>query len=155
MRREWPRPESCGGSQPISSTEIGVSERSIGRVQDLRSNRLNSIIEPSVQRSSAMDDLPPPNTTRWVARRKAAVMAAVRSGRITMEEALHRYQISEEEYFSWQREANIEPRESTHCRLPWPRQRMVGLTRSGHSRQTFGHADNRVTPTRRAAPLLL
>jgi transposase len=50
-----------------------------------------------------MDDLPPPNTTRWVARRKAAVVAAVRSGGITMEEALHRYQISEEEYLSWER----------------------------------------------------
>ena len=44
-----------------------------------------------------MDDLPPPNTTRWVARRKAAVVAAVRSGRITMEEALRRYQLTEEE----------------------------------------------------------
>jgi Protein of unknown function (DUF1153) len=50
-----------------------------------------------------MDDLPPPNTTRWVARRKAAVVTAVRSGRITMEEALRRYQLSEEEFLSWQR----------------------------------------------------
>jgi hypothetical protein len=49
-----------------------------------------------------MDDLPPPNTKRWVARRKAAVVAAVRSGRITMEEALRRYQLSEEEFLSWQ-----------------------------------------------------
>jgi len=50
-----------------------------------------------------MDDLPPPNTMRWVARRKAAVVAAVRSGKITMEEALRRYQLSEEEFLSWQR----------------------------------------------------
>ena len=50
-----------------------------------------------------MDDLPPPNTKRWVVRRKAAVVAAVRSGRITMEEALRRYQLSEEEFLSWQR----------------------------------------------------
>jgi hypothetical protein len=49
-----------------------------------------------------MDDLPPPNTKRWVARRKAAVVAAVRSGRITMEEALRHYQLSEEEFLSWQ-----------------------------------------------------
>ena len=33
------------------------------------------------------DDLPPPNTTRWVVRRKAAVIAAVHAGRITLEEA--------------------------------------------------------------------
>ena len=50
-----------------------------------------------------MGDLPPPNTKRWVVRRKAAVVAAVRSGRITMEEALRRYQLTEEEFLSWQR----------------------------------------------------
>ena len=49
------------------------------------------------------DDLPPPNTTRWVVRRKAAVVAAVRAGRITLEEALNRYQLTEEEYRSWER----------------------------------------------------
>jgi hypothetical protein len=50
-----------------------------------------------------MADLPPPNTKRWVVRRKAAVVAAVRSGKITMEEALRRYQLTEEEFLSWQR----------------------------------------------------
>src|SRR3981081_2695706 len=50
-----------------------------------------------------MGDLPPPNIKRWVVRRKAAVVTAVRSGRITMEEALHRYQLTEEEFLSWQR----------------------------------------------------
>ena len=36
-------------------------------------------------------------------RRKAAVVAAVRFGRITMQEALRRYQLTEEEFLSWQR----------------------------------------------------
>jgi hypothetical protein len=49
------------------------------------------------------DDLPPPNTHRWVVRRKAAVITAVRSGRITLEEALRRYNLTEEEYRSWER----------------------------------------------------
>lgn len=49
------------------------------------------------------DDLPPPNTRRWVVRRKAAVILAVRGGRITLEEALRRYQLTEEEYRSWER----------------------------------------------------
>ena len=49
------------------------------------------------------DDLPPANTRRWVVRRKAAVVVAVRSGRITLEEALRRYQLTEEEYRSWER----------------------------------------------------
>ena len=50
-----------------------------------------------------MGDLPPPNTQIWVVRRKAAVVAAVRSGTITIEEALRRYQLTEEEFLSWQR----------------------------------------------------
>ena len=49
------------------------------------------------------DDLPPPNTRRWVVRRKAAVVTAVRAGRITLEEALQRYQLTEEDYRSWER----------------------------------------------------
>jgi hypothetical protein len=47
--------------------------------------------------------LPSPGTKRWVARRKAAVVAAVSCGQITLEEACRRYQLSEEEFLSWQR----------------------------------------------------
>jgi len=36
-------------------------------------------------------DLPPPNTGRWVIRRKAEVVAAVRGGLISLEDALARY----------------------------------------------------------------
>jgi len=50
-----------------------------------------------------MGDLPPANTRRWVARRKAAVVAAVESGKITLEEACRRYQLTEEEFRSSQR----------------------------------------------------
>jgi transposase-like protein len=52
---------------------------------------------------SLMESLPPPNTKRWVVRRKAAVVAAVRSGGITIEEACRYYQLSEEEFLSWER----------------------------------------------------
>ena len=48
-------------------------------------------------------DLPPPNTKRWVIRRKAEVVAAVRSGVISLEEACNRYTLSIEEFLSWQR----------------------------------------------------
>jgi len=50
-----------------------------------------------------MGRLPPANTRRWVVRRKAAVVAAVQSGKITLEEACQRYQLTEEEFRSWQR----------------------------------------------------
>jgi transposase-like protein len=50
-----------------------------------------------------MTELPPPNTRRWVIRHKAAVVAAVSSGMITIEEACRRYHMLEEELFAWQR----------------------------------------------------
>lgn len=50
-----------------------------------------------------MDDLPSPNTRRWVARRKASVVAAVRCGLITLDDACQRYTLSVEEYLSWER----------------------------------------------------
>ena len=36
-------------------------------------------------------------------RRKAAVVTAVQGGKITLEEALRRYQLTEEEFRAWQR----------------------------------------------------
>ncbi len=50
-----------------------------------------------------LDHLPPPNTKRWVIRRKAAVVAAVRTGVLSLEDACERYQLSVEEFLSWQR----------------------------------------------------
>ena len=50
-----------------------------------------------------LENLPPPDTTRWVVRRKAEVVAAVKGGLLTMEEACARYSLSVEEYLSWQR----------------------------------------------------
>jgi hypothetical protein len=46
-------------------------------------------------------DLPPPETRRWVASRKAKVVKAVAYGLITLKEALERYQLSEEEFGIW------------------------------------------------------
>ncbi|MBM3555265.1 MAG: DUF1153 domain-containing protein [Alphaproteobacteria bacterium] len=46
--------------------------------------------------------LPPPDTARWVPRRKAAVVAAVRQGLLSLGEACERYTISVDEFLSWQ-----------------------------------------------------
>ena len=51
----------------------------------------------------SLDTLPPPDTRRWVARRKAEVVTAVRAGLLSFEEACDRYNISPEEFSSWER----------------------------------------------------
>ena len=47
--------------------------------------------------------LPPPQTTRWVVRRKAEVVAAVAGGLLSVDEACAHYNLSLEEFTSWQR----------------------------------------------------
>jgi hypothetical protein len=60
--------------------------------------------EPETQHNSAASDiLPPTDTKRWVARRKAVIVNAVRRGTISLEEACRRYQLSIEEFRAWQR----------------------------------------------------
>ena len=48
-------------------------------------------------------DLPPPDTGRWVIRRKAEVVAAVRGGLISLEDALAKYRLTAEEFLAWQK----------------------------------------------------
>ncbi len=47
-------------------------------------------------------DLPPVTTKRWVIRRKAEVVAAVRGGLLSLEEACTRYTLTVDEFLSWQ-----------------------------------------------------
>ena len=54
----------------------------------------------------SVDDLPSPDTKRWVPRRKAEVVAAVRGGILSLEDACTRYALTVEEFLSWQR--NVE-----------------------------------------------
>ena len=48
-------------------------------------------------------DLPPADTRRWVASRKAVVVKAVIYALITQAEALERYGLSEEEFGLWRK----------------------------------------------------
>jgi hypothetical protein len=58
------------------------------------------VIGPDGERMTKAD-LPPADTTRWVPRRKARVVAAVEGGLITREDAKRLYSISDEEFDSW------------------------------------------------------
>jgi uncharacterized protein DUF1153 len=48
-------------------------------------------------------ELPPRALKRWLPHHKTLVVAAVRHGLITFDEACERYSVSLEEYLSWQR----------------------------------------------------
>ena len=47
-------------------------------------------------------DLPADDTRRWVASRKAKVVAAVRGGLLSLDEACERYRLTVDEFLNWQ-----------------------------------------------------
>ena len=71
-------------------------------MRDQRHNRARYVIGPDGS-ALTVADLPPRDTKRWVIRRKAALVAAVRGGLLSLEEACERYTLTVDEYLSWQR----------------------------------------------------
>jgi hypothetical protein len=53
-------------------------------------------------RPLTLADLPSPKTKRWVIRRKAEVVAAVRGGLLSLEEACNLYTLNTDEFKSWE-----------------------------------------------------
>jgi hypothetical protein len=49
-----------------------------------------------------IDGLPSPGPGRWVSRKKAQVIAAVRGGLLSLGEAYERYELTPEEFLGWQ-----------------------------------------------------
>ncbi len=73
----------------------------------LQERRLNSKGEQYVVGPTGtpltLNDLPPSNTDRWVIRRKAEVVAAVRGGLLSLDDALAKYRLTAEEFLAWQK----------------------------------------------------
>jgi len=71
------------------------------------SKSLSRIHAKAALRDAAHDrllaELPPRDTVRWVSRRKAAVVEAVQNGVLSLSDACERYNLSVEEYLSWER----------------------------------------------------
>jgi hypothetical protein len=61
-----------------------------------------SIVKPDGLRSKA-PTLPAVSTKRWVIRRKAQVVVAVRKGVLSLEEACNRYMLTADEFVAWER----------------------------------------------------
>ena len=55
-------------------------------------------------RKRRQTELPPSTTRRWTIRRKAAVLEALHSGSLTIDQARERYALSVEEIRAWERD---------------------------------------------------
>jgi len=73
----------------------------------LSASRVARVIGPEGE-PIGPEDLPEHADIRWVRRRKARVVAAVRGGLLSLHEALQRYSLSLEEFIEWEREVGRE-----------------------------------------------
>jgi hypothetical protein len=96
----------CG---PVDYTErASASAQWSGRgdvchgVDETARPRVRHVIGPDGSRLT-LADLPLSHTGRWVIRRKAEVVAAVRGGLLSLDEACSRYCLNSDEFLSWQR----------------------------------------------------
>lgn len=71
-------------------------------MQSTKTVRGRQIIGPDGNAVSFADLPPAGSSGRWVPRKKAVVVAAVRGGLISLEDACERYALSIDEYVSWQ-----------------------------------------------------
>lgn len=89
-------------------------------------SRPDHVVGPSGERLT-LESLPSTSTKRWVARRKGQVVAAVKGGLLTVEEACTRYSITIEEYASWERgfdRFGLHGLRATRVQSYWRRQNM-------------------------------
>jgi hypothetical protein len=70
-------------------------------MQETNRPRVKYVIGPDGS-PLTLADLPPVSTKRWVIRRKAEVVAAVRGGLLSLDEACTRYTLTVDEFLSWQ-----------------------------------------------------
>ena|SRR5580704_9641913 len=70
-------------------------------VKDAAQPTIKQVVGPDGRRLT-FADLPLPDTKRWVIRRKAEIVAAVRGGLLSLDEACSRYALNPDELLSWQ-----------------------------------------------------
>ena len=76
----------------VLTAPCAAPRRTVLRVEPLQGTPLERV---------SVDPPPPAGGQRWVQKRKAAVVAAILAGQMTIEDACERYGLSAEEILSW------------------------------------------------------
>lgn len=88
---------------PLGYVSVLVWQSVMSKMSDQQfRSRVRYVIGPDGS-PLTVADLPPKDTKRWVIRRKAEVVAAVRGGLLSLDEACDRYKLTVDEFLSWQR----------------------------------------------------
>ena len=101
MPRDDSSPESRS-SRKRSAQKSAQPVSGPGRDAFRRKNaRANYVVGPNGD-IITLADLPSARSTRWVLRRKAEIVLAVRGGLLSLDDACKRYELSVQEFYAWQ-----------------------------------------------------
>lgn len=67
----------------------------------MKTKLINAVIGPTAQYLT-LSDLPDPKTKRWVPRRKAEVIHAIRGGLLSKQDAMKKYNLTNAELTEWE-----------------------------------------------------
>jgi predicted DNA-binding ribbon-helix-helix protein len=95
------------GDYPVPPSTITPLDKSgeINEIKDRTHKKTTNSNMSMIDRDPnqlLLNELPLPSAKHWIAQDKAAVVAAVKNGAITLDEACQRYNLSVEEYLSWE-----------------------------------------------------
>jgi DNA-binding winged helix-turn-helix (wHTH) protein len=99
-------------------------------------------------RPLSLSDLPLANMNRWVIRRKAMVVAAVRGGLVSMEQAYERYSLTGDEFVSWERACARSSMPAVHALAPPYPAEDFGTAIESIAPRANGHSHDVVTTGR-------
>ena len=85
-----------------SAGQLSYERDEAGPEQYANSNEIPAAGPTGTAEQAKSGKVPPPRPTRWIPQRKAEIVAAIRGGHMSFEEARERYALSMEEYLSWQ-----------------------------------------------------
>src|SRR5882724_10096262 len=102
--RELTKPGAASAKARQIITETRICLEYLGSILlNLIAIQFPAVREGSEQSEVVSDiSLPPTNTTRWTAPRKAMIVRAVQNGLLSLENACERYSLSREEFISWE-----------------------------------------------------
>ncbi len=104
IRSKFPRGKTTGNKKRMTIQNSLTNDPSLKDSESFNLKTINKceVLGPT-GRMMSISDLPPPGSNRWVPRRKAELVACVRGGLITLDEACERYRLSIDEFRSWER----------------------------------------------------
>jgi hypothetical protein len=100
---DMPYSGSACPSQDTAAVHAGASGAEMAVATGAKADVSRPVeVEGPMGEVLTLASLPPPDTRRWVVRRKAEVLAAINGGLMTAAEACARYRLSPEELELWQ-----------------------------------------------------